>query len=257
MRKFFAPLFISILVAMMILLVQPTDKAQSSLLLAITLTPTERATVPPVDPDLPKTGVVASGTVLSPWVEPATDQIAAAPKTLQPKIMENGYIYIDTSPLVRLEIPALGMRTSITTLQRDGKNWDISGLEKSAGWLSDTGWPGYGGNTVLAGHLNLDGYRGGPFLFLSSLRRGDLVFLYTEENQLTYQVKLQRLVPSTDRSIYTPTTSQKLTLLTCSNWNPNTQRYEKRLLVEADLVGIKGLGVPRRVIRQRALYYPE
>ncbi len=268
MKHLICSLVMGLMVALLVLVAQPIQPVQSSLLLAITLTPTDRPIIqtqtaqpppitPPEDPDLPKTGLIAPGLPLSAWVEPAFDRIAAAPANMQPKRQENGIIYIDASPLVRLEIPALGIRTSIVTLQRVNQTWDISGLDRSVGWLSDTSWPGYGGNTVLAGHLNLDGFRGGPFLFLSSLQAHDRVFLYTQENQLIYEVTRQKLVAANDRTIYSVPGKQKLMLLTCSNWNPNTRTYEKRLLVEANLVGIKGLTFNQRQFKQRIYPFAE
>ena len=145
----------------------------------------------------------------------------------------------DTSPVVRIAIPALNMDTVVKYVPYDGLTWLIGGLKQEVAWMGDTSWPGLGGNTGLAGHVTLRSGGFGPFRYLSNLQTGDRVYLYTEENVYTYRVNEQRVVEETDMSVLQQTDGSTITLITCTDWDENTGFYKKRLAVSAVLDDIE------------------
>lgn len=92
-----------------------------------------------------------------------------------------------------------------------------------------------GGNCVIAGHRNVGG---SWFWSLPNLRKGDLVFIDTPRQRLTYRVQSGRVVqPSDTQVLESPADSgnanatPRLTLYTCTK--PKT---DCRFIVVADLV---------------------
>ncbi len=147
----------------------------------------------------------------------------------------------DTSAVNRIVVPAMDLDTVVKYVPFDGLTWLIAGLKQEVAWMGSTSWPGLGGNTALAGHVTLLGGGNGPFRYLSDLGSGDLIYLYTDENMYTYQVQQQATTSSTDLSVIQNSEQPKLTLITCTDWDSNTQFYLKRLVVVSDLVNVKSL----------------
>jgi LPXTG-site transpeptidase (sortase) family protein len=145
----------------------------------------------------------------------------------------------DISPVNRIIIPALALDTVVKYVPYDGLTWMIAGLQQEIAWMGDTSWPGLGGNTALAGHVTLRTGRDGPFRNLSDLRYGDAIFVYTEKNIYEYMVQDLTTVEATDLSVLETTSDPRLTLITCTEWDPYTGFYTKRLIVSSDLIGSK------------------
>jgi LPXTG-site transpeptidase (sortase) family protein len=142
----------------------------------------------------------------------------------------------DTSPVVRLIIPALGLDAVVAYVPFDGQTWLIEGLRQEVAWLGNTSWPGLGGNTGLAAHVTVRGMGNGPFRYLDQLKPGDEVTLYTEKNIYTYRVREQTVVEEGDLAVLDATQTSQITLVTCTDWNQELKTYLKRLIVSADLV---------------------
>jgi sortase A len=157
-----------------------------------------------------------------------------------PPVDENGN-QIDTSPVNRIVLPSIGVDTVVKYVPYDGFTWLIAGLQQEIAWMGDTSWPGLGGNTGLAGHVSLRNGRDGPFRYLDSLRPNDQVKLYTEENIYIYSVRELQIVSDTDFSVIEATKDPQLTLITCSDWDPQMGLYRDRLIVIADLTGVESL----------------
>jgi len=145
----------------------------------------------------------------------------------------------DTSPINRIKLPSLGVDTIVKYVPYDGFTWLIAGLQQEIAWMGDTSWPGLGGNTGLAGHVSLRNGTDGPFRYLDSLQPNDQIKLYTEENIYIYSVREKRVVTDTDFTVIEPTKDPRLTLITCTNWDPGTSFYRDRLIVIADLTGVE------------------
>jgi len=144
----------------------------------------------------------------------------------------------DSSPIVRISIPAIGVNNEVKYVPFDGLSWMISGLRHEVAWLGETSWPGLGGNTALAAHVNLRGGENGPFRYLEDLIEGDVVRVYTEQNVYEYRVRARRVVDETDISVVEATNAPQLTLITCTGWDPDVNFYIQRTVVFADLVEV-------------------
>jgi len=147
----------------------------------------------------------------------------------------------DTSAAERIIIPALDLDTEVKYVPFDGISWLIDGLKQEVAWLGNTSWPGLGGNTALAGHVTLFNGQAGPFRYLSELRQGDEIWLYTGENIYYYQARDLRVVADSDMSVVEPSDRPQLTLITCTGWDANARFYLQRLVVFADLVKTRPL----------------
>jgi LPXTG-site transpeptidase (sortase) family protein len=145
----------------------------------------------------------------------------------------------DTSPIVRIVIPALKLDTVVAYVPFDGHTWMIQGLRNEVAWLGETSWPGLGGNTALAGHVTVRNQGNGPFRYLFDLKQGDEVKLYTEKNIYAYHVREKREVDITDLSVTAKTDIAQVTLITCVEWSETLDAYTNRFIVMGDLASIE------------------
>jgi len=157
--------------------------------------------------------------------------------------LEPGLVLVDGEMVIRppiaqatrLVIPALELDLPVVELPITDNGWDVSGITHEVAHLGGTANPGEKNNMVLAGHITLT--RGaGPFVHLEDLEIGDLVIVYAGEKAYTYRVVSKGSVAPTDVYVAHPTSDATLTLLTCTNWDPEQQGYLERLIVVAKLV---------------------
>ncbi len=112
-------------------------------------------------------------------------------------------------------------------------------MRQEVAWMGDTSWPGLGGNTGLAGHIDLADGSEGPFWRLHELAPGDEVIIYTEAKKYTYKVREQVVVEDYDLSVIEQTEQPQITLITCTGWDNELRAYLKRLVVFSDLVSVE------------------
>ena len=155
-----------------------------------------------------------------------TPTFVQASETDQPK---------DTTSPNRILIPSLGVDSIIKYVPFDGYSWLISGLQNEIAWMGDTSWPGLGGNTGLAGHVTLRNGADGPFRNLETLKTGDEITIFTEQNVYHYRVRELSVVEDSDMSVVAPSEETRLTLITCTGWDVEFGHYLKRLIVTAAL----------------------
>jgi sortase A len=105
--------------------------------------------------------------------------------------------------------------------------------------MGDTSWPGLGGNTGLAGHVDLVDGSPGPFWNLNQLKPGDQVMVHTQQKVYTYRVSGQRVVEDTDTTVIAPTDRPQITLITCTDWSSELRTYLQRLIVFAEFVQVQ------------------
>jgi LPXTG-site transpeptidase (sortase) family protein len=147
----------------------------------------------------------------------------------------------DASDVTRIKIPAMGLDTVVKFVPFDGDTWLIGGLKQEIAWMGDTSWPGLGGNTGLAGHIDLADGSKGPFWNLKDLESGDEVLLYTQQKIYVYKVRNQVVVEDSDLSVIDPSEDPQITLITCTGWDPELRIYLQRLIVFATLSDVKTL----------------
>jgi LPXTG-site transpeptidase (sortase) family protein len=138
-----------------------------------------------------------------------------------------------------LEIPVLGVNTSVVGVQIQNGGWDVSWLQDQLGWLNGTAYPTWKGNSVLTGHaVNSDG-KSGILSRLKYLKTGEFIFIYSSGYRYTYQVVSNRLVNADDVTAFRHEDNSYLTLITCDSYDENSGSYLLRVAVHAKLVDVK------------------
>lgn len=139
-----------------------------------------------------------------------------------------------------LYIPKLGLSDSvpIVTVPLRNQTWDVRDLGQSIGFLEGTTWveeagQGLGGNTVLAGHIQITTGVPGPFRDLDLLEVGDSIFLAERGRIYEFMVYAIDVVAPDDVEVTYPTRNQTLTLITCTTWDAFRGIFEERLAIRA------------------------
>lgn len=131
-------------------------------------------------------------------------------------------------------VPAASIRANVVEVFLDGVSWDVSRLGNNAGHLQGTARFGSKGNLVLAGHVEMADGRPGVFARLDKLDAGDALILSRGRLQRKYVVSAVKTVSPDDLSVLYPTTEDRLTLITCDNYDFLQNVYQERIVVIAD-----------------------
>ena len=132
-------------------------------------------------------------------------------------------------------IPSAGVLSPIVRIYLDGTSWDVDGLGMNVGHLEGTSWlDGGPGNIVLSAHVEMRDGRAGAFAFIGDLTVGDLVILKQGNEERHYAVTEIRNVAPDDLSVVYPTTSERLTLITCDGYDFLQNAYTERTVVIAE-----------------------
>lgn len=140
------------------------------------------------------------------------------------------------SPPTRIIIPAINLDAPVevadwTVVKQAGvetSTWNVP--DNAAGWHQNSAFPGNGGNVVLSGHHNLGAE---IFRYLVDLKKGDEILLQAEGRAYRYTVTDHFILPERDVSAeqrqqnaqwIMPTTSERLTLVTCWPYTGNSHR---------------------------------
>ena len=122
---------------------------------------------------------------------------------------------------------------------KDRATWDVSWLGDRAGWLNGTAFPTHNGNSVLTGHVWNADNTPGLFANLRQLSFGAQVLVHYAGQVYTYEVRDSRLVaPGNVNSVLKHEGQAWLTLLTCEDFNANSDQYAYRRMVRAVLVNV-------------------
>jgi LPXTG-site transpeptidase (sortase) family protein len=158
--------------------------------------------------------------------------------TLLPKQPES--LQYSNQGNLSLEIPVLGLKTSIVGVPLIQSGWDLTWLWSQAGYLEGTAYPGLSGNTVLTAHVYLPNGLTGPFLSLGILRWGDQIILHANGQRYIYEVRTVQQVASNDFSMFKHETRSWLTLITCKGYSNRINGYLYRTVVRASLLRTEG-----------------
>ncbi|MBN1995484.1 MAG: sortase [Anaerolineae bacterium] len=131
----------------------------------------------------------------------------------------------------RLLIPKLNLDAPVLLAPIQNQTWQVDHLGQAVGHLEGTAPPGSNSNIVLAGHVTLAAGVYGPFAGLAQLISGDLIVVYEGDKKFQYVVEGYQLVERTAIEVTQPTDTGQITLITCSNWNRDENRYEQRIIV--------------------------
>jgi LPXTG-site transpeptidase (sortase) family protein len=140
-------------------------------------------------------------------------------------------------PITRVVIPRISLdapAVPVGLVNRDGAiTWDVPAFK--IGHAEETAGAGDPGNAVLAGHVtsrNLSNV----FEHLHQLDAGDVVQVFSADQEFEYRVASMRHVGRDDVSVVQPTAAPSVTLITCTGtWLPLVNDYAERLAVRADL----------------------
>ena len=115
--------------------------------------------------------------------------------------------------------------------------WDTSWLGNDIGYLYGSAFPGWNGNSVLAGHVyNADG-NPGVFHDLGQLKWGDNVILEINGQNHVFEVRQKKLIVDDNVNFaFKHEESPWLTLITCKGFNALTGEYQYRQVIRAVLV---------------------
>jgi LPXTG-site transpeptidase (sortase) family protein len=156
---------------------------------------------------------------------------------LAPQPAEKAYAAYDE---LTLEIPSLGIKTSIVGVPQTSDGWDVSWLGNLVGWLEGSAFPTWPGNTVLTGHVWNADNTPGIFAGIKNLKYGDRFILRAFGQTYVYEVRENTWVRGSSASkVFKHEEYDWVTLLTCEGYNPLTSKYLFRRMVRAVLVEIK------------------
>lgn len=134
--------------------------------------------------------------------------------------------------LLWLNIPSLAVEARIVGVLREGNEWDVRGLCKDVGYLESTAYPLWNGNTIIAGHVSLPGGNPGPFSDIYKLKWGDQIIIHAYGNANTYEVReILQTMPHDLKIIDRSDNYDWLTLVTCSQYDPDINLYKSRIVV--------------------------
>lgn len=133
----------------------------------------------------------------------------------------------------QIEIPTLGLQTSIIMAPIVYPTWDVSHLGERIGYLEGTAWFGEAGNTVLAGHATDAELNPSILYALDTLEPGAVIRVTADSIERQYVVTGRYRVVDTDMSLVLPTPHEQLTILTCAVDSWNGVLFTERIIVVA------------------------
>jgi LPXTG-site transpeptidase (sortase) family protein len=138
-----------------------------------------------------------------------------------------------------LEIPSLGVKTSIVGIPLSENGWDVTWLWNQAGYLQGTAFPTWEGNTVITSHVFLPSGNPGPFVNLDQLYWGNELIIHAYGQQYIYHVRTRKVVYPDDLSIFEHKDEDWVTLITCRTFDEAIQSYKYRVVVQALLIRVE------------------
>ena len=156
--------------------------------------------------------------------------------SLPEKSKDNEYLGLGD---VWLEIPSLGVKTSIVGVPVVEEEWDVTWLHDQAGWLSGTAFPSYEGNSVVTAHVYLPSGLPGPFVDLEMMDWDDSIIVHAFGYKYIYQVRSNQIIDPDNSSATRHEEYPWLTLLTCKGYNESRDAYNFRIMVKAVLVEVR------------------
>jgi LPXTG-site transpeptidase (sortase) family protein len=152
-------------------------------------------------------------------------------------IQPEGLAYASTD--IWMEIPSLGVKTSIVGVTKTSSGWDVTWLDRNAGWLEGSAYPTWSGNSVVTAHVWDALNKPGPFARLKELKYGDQVKIHAFGQVYTYEVRETiSISPTNATAMLKHQEKSWLTLVTCEGFQELTKDYSSRRLVRAVLVSV-------------------
>jgi LPXTG-site transpeptidase (sortase) family protein len=138
-----------------------------------------------------------------------------------------------------LEIPKLGIKMSIVGVPSTTDGWDVTWLDKNAGWLNGSAFPTWNGNSVITAHVWDALNRPGPFANLKNLRYGDQVKIHAFGQVYIYEIRESTTIsPNNVSAMLKHEEKSWITLVTCEDYMEKSKTYSSRRIVRAVLVKV-------------------
>jgi sortase A len=149
----------------------------------------------------------------------------------------------DDSPMARLVVPKININAKFVTLGivASTNTMDSPKNKDDVAYYDFTPRPGYGGNTVLSGHVDWFTGQTGVFWDLKKLEKGDELDIVLEDGKkYRYKITETQLYNSDDApidQILGDTPVESVTMITCEgSFNPSSAEYNKRRVVRAERI---------------------
>lgn len=138
-----------------------------------------------------------------------------------------------------LEIPNLGIKMSIVGVPSTAQGWDVTWLDKNAGWLEGSAFPTWKGNSVITAHVWDALNRPGPFIGLKTLMYGDHIKIHAFGQVYIYEIRENTTIsPINVSAMLKHEEKAWITLITCEDYKEKSQTYASRRMVRAVLVKV-------------------
>ena len=140
-----------------------------------------------------------------------------------------------------LEIPSLQISADIIGVPKINDKWEVSWLGDRLGFLEGTTFPTWNGNSGITGHVYDANGMPGVFHDLKDLKWGDEVLVHAYGQVYVYEVRtVERYVhPGDTSSVYQHEDFPWLTLITCRDYDEESNSYGSRVVVRAVQTGIE------------------
>lgn len=141
-----------------------------------------------------------------------------------------------------LSIPSLDIYAAIVPVYAvpapngRGLIWDVQSLGDNVGHLQGTTWLDKTGNIGLAGHATAADGAPSVFNSLPSIQRGDSIIVIEGGIEREYRVIRYFHTSPSNTAVMGRTTTDTLTLVTCSGYSLASRSYQKRFIVVAERV---------------------
>jgi LPXTG-site transpeptidase (sortase) family protein len=172
--------------------------------------------------------------ILRPAGQPST---GFAPGRVTPLDISAKISYTDLGNLT-LEVPDLDIILPVVGVPLSDRTWDLTWLWGQAGWLEETAYPTWNGNSVITAHVYLPNGKPGPFLNLGTLVWGDQIIVHANGMRYIYQVRSIQAVKPSDMTAFKHEDKAWLTLITCKSYDEKSNSYKERVIVRAILVNV-------------------
>ena len=143
-----------------------------------------------------------------------------------------------------MEIPRLNIKVPIIGIPFSNGDWDLTWLGDQAGYLDGTAYPTHVGNSVITAHVYTSNGLPGPFVNLSTLKWGDQIIIHFAGQQYIYEVRENKVILPSDKSVFKHEDQAWITLITCKDYNASANSYNYRIVVGAVLVKVEPDRVP-------------
>jgi LPXTG-site transpeptidase (sortase) family protein len=139
---------------------------------------------------------------------------------------------------ITLDIPSLSVDIPIVGVPKRNETWNVSWLGNQAGWLEGSAFPSWNGNSVLTSHVTLANGLSGPFANLSKLKYGDQIIVHASGQKFIFEIRTNATVAHDSKTYFRHEKLPWLTLITCKEYDEDTNTYKKRVVVRAVLVEV-------------------